>query len=291
MVDLFLSYLKTEKRLSPHTVTAYSNDLQQFSDFLQVHFHTQNILEVQFREIRSWLAALIEDKISPVSVNRKIATLRSFYKFLERRGHLTVNPMIKIHSLKTPSKLPVFLEEKSMNTLFENLDCQEGNFNQQEELILELFYGTGMRLSELIHLKIKDIDIFDQKINVLGKRNKQRYIPLTNHLVTKLKDFLATIHTSDLNQYLFMGNSGKMLYPMYVQRLVKKHLGTVSTDKKRSPHVLRHTFATHLLNKGAELNAIKELLGHASLSATQIYTHNSIEKLKAIHKKAHPKSE
>ena len=291
MVDLFLSYLKTEKRLSPHTVTAYSNDLQQFSDFLQVHYHTQNIHEAQFREIRSWLATLIENKISPVSVNRKIATLRSFYKFLERRGHLSVNPMIKIHSLKTPSKLPVFIEEKSMNTLFENLDCKEGNFNQQEELILELFYGTGMRLSELIHLKIKDIDIFDQKINVLGKRNKQRYIPLTNHLVTKLNDFLATIDTSDLNQYLFTGNSGKILYPMYVQRLVKKHLGGVSTHKKQSPHVLRHTFATHLLNKGAELNAIKELLGHASLSATQIYTHNSIEKLKAIHKKAHPKSE
>ncbi len=288
MVDSFLAYLKNERRLSPHTCLAYETDLLQFQVYVQGEFETTDIVQSTYREIRSWVASLSEDKLSPTSINRKIASLRAFYGFLLRKGQITQSPMLKIRSLKKPHRPPVFLEEEAMQNLFQHIEEDEES-GLRNLLILELFYGTGIRLSELINLKVKDIDLFDAKISVLGKRNKQRAIPLTNSLKELIKSYLSNTNLA-ADSFVFQTSSGKKLYPVFVQRLVKRYLGEVSTQQKRSPHILRHTFATHMLNKGAELNAIKELLGHASLSATQIYTHNTIEQLKAVHKQAHPKA-
>ncbi|MFT4734200.1 MAG: integrase/recombinase XerC, partial [Arcticibacterium sp.] len=226
------------------------------------------------------------------SINRKIASLKAFYAYLLRKKKIEKSPMLKVQSLKTPSKLPVFISESGMENLLENIPFSDNFSGSRDHMILEMLYGTGIRLSELVHLKETDFDLFDSKITVLGKRSKYRIIPLPVKLRLKLVSYLAQkaqkFDISDTS--LFVTDKGKKLYPVFVQRLVKKYLALVSTQTKKSPHILRHTFATHLLNKGADLNAIKELLGHSSLSATQIYTHNSIEQLKNIHKQAHPKA-
>ncbi len=292
MVDSFISYLKYEKRLSEHTCSAYETDLAQFSLFIAEHFETKEIKEATYREIRSWVAELSKKGLSNTSINRKIACLKAFYGFLLRKRHISYNPMLKISSLKTPEKLPVYLEENATEILLDKLKWNDSFKDRRDQLILELFYASGIRLAELINLKVLDIDLFGSKMTVLGKRNKQRIIPLTGSVRLMISNYLA-IRANEFHgdmPHLFLTDKGEKLYPIFVQRLVRKYLSMVSTKSKKSPHVLRHTFATHLLNKGADLNAIKELLGHASLSATQIYTHNSIEKLKAIHAQAHPKA-
>lgn len=292
MVVSFISYLKNEKRLSPHTVLAYKKDLAQFSTFVLETFETTFPDQATFKEIRSWVVHLSNQKLANTSINRKIASVKAFFAFLLRKKKILKNPTLRIQSLKTPSRPPVFIAESGMEMLLEEIDFKNNFVGKRDQLILEFLYGTGIRLSELINIKPSDLDLFGSKISVLGKRNKYRIIPIPSKLRLKLTSFLGKRATEfpTPDNFLFLTVKGKKLYPVLVQRLVKKYLSLVSTQSKKSPHVLRHTFATHLLNNGADLNAIKELLGHSSLSATQIYTHNSIEQLKNIHKQAHPKA-
>ena len=297
----FIDYIQYEKRYSPHTVSAYRNDLDQFYSFLTVQYNLTDIHEVTHPMIRSWLVMLMQQKISPRSVNRKLTTLKSFYKFLLKEGIVSINPMRKIISPKTSKKLPSFVEKEKMEMLFEKINFGEGFPALRDRLVLEILYATGMRLSELINLKETDIDFYQSTIKVLGKRNKERLIPFSNKFADLLKTYLhgkkSWVENTEFpnpgnldEPWLLVTDSGYKAYPRFIYRVVTKYLSQVTTLQKISPHVLRHTFATHLLNNGAELNAVKELLGHANLSATQVYTHNTIEKLKTIYKQAHPKA-
>ncbi len=298
----FIDYIQYEKRYSPHTVSAYRNDLDQFFSFLKKQYEITDIRDVTHPMIRSWLVSLMEEKITPRSVNRKLTTLKSFYRFLLREGQVSINPMRKIISPRTSKKLPSFVEREKMEMLFEKINFGEGFPALRDCLILEILYATGMRLSELINLKETDIDFHQSALKVLGKRNKERIIPFSNKFATLLKTYLqgkkSWLENAEPEKpsgtpeefWLLITDSGKKAYPRFIYRAVTKYLSQVTTLQKISPHVLRHTFATHLLNNGAELNAVKELLGHANLSATQVYTHNTIEKLKTIYKQAHPKA-
>ena len=286
----FLQYIKDERRLSPHTIIAYQNDLNQFSDFL-ISLEIQDIKEVNHSIIRSWIVHLIENSVSNRSVNRKLSTLKSYFKYLIKESSIEENPMNKVLAPKTAKRLPVFIEESSMDLLLDEVDFGEGFTADRDKLILELFYSTGMRLSELINLKVNDLDSFNQSLKVLGKRNKERIIPLNNIVYERINNYLQKRkEEGHQSEYLFITDKGKKIYEKLVYRLVNSYLSKVTTITKKSPHVLRHTFATHMLNNGADLNAIKEILGHSNLSATQIYTHNTIDKLKTIYKQAHPKA-
>ena len=287
--DNFIQYLQFEKRLSGHTLVAYTNDLTQFFKFLDTTYEIKNISEVNHTAIRSWIVSLMEQKITPRSVNRKITTLKTFYKFLLRQGVVVESPMLKILSPKTSKRLPVFVEKEKMDELIDNSGFGDDFEGRRNKLIIELFYATGIRLSELINLKTSDVNLHSGQLKVLGKRNKERIVPFSNELKRSIEDYLEIKIDSDVVEF-FVSNSGKKLYEKFVYRLVNNYLSMVTTADKKSPHVLRHTFATNMLNNGADLNAIKELLGHANLSATQVYTHNTVEKLKNIHKQAHPKA-
>jgi integrase/recombinase XerC len=295
MVNFFLQHIKYEKRLSQHTATAYEGDLKQFSIFLQFQFEFNEPEKADFQIIRSWIVTMVDEKIENRSINRKIATLRTFYNFLLRQKVIETNPMLKIRALKTDKTLPKYVEEKPMENLLDEMQFSDDFFGMRDKLVIELLYGTGMRLAELIGLKITDINLYKNTLIVLGKRNKERIIPVNRSLVEAIKNYLKlrsdlTFTEYSTNPYLILTDSCTQAYPMFIQRLVKKHLSLVTSLNQRSPHVLRHTFATHLLNHGADLNAIKDLLGHTSLAATQVYTHNSIEKLKEVFKQAHPKA-
>lgn len=288
MVDFFLSYLQNEKRLSPHTVLGYKTDLLQFSAFL----NATPIELAEYVNIREWIVSLSEGKLENTSINRKIASLKAFYKFLVQQKKLDKDPTDLIKSLKTPKRLPAFIEEKNAENLFELIEYEDDFSGIRDKLLLELLYGTGMRLSELINLQETDLDLIGKKVKVLGKRSKYRIIPLHRTLEELLRDYLNAKNSSLTlsSDFLLVTDKRNQLYPVFVQRKVKYYIEQISTIQKKSPHMLRHTFATHLLNRGADLNAIKELLGHANLSATQIYTHNSISKLKEVFAKAHPKA-
>ena len=286
--DSFLKYLQFEKRLSSHTVLAYSGDLTQFFDYIQTTYQITNLSDLNHTVIRSWVVELMENKISPRSVNRKITTLKTFYKYLLRQGIVTENPMLKIISPKTSKRLPVFVEKDNMDALMDKIEFGEDVEGIRNKLIIELFYATGIRLSELINLKQANVDLEACQIKVLGKRNKERIIPFGNEIKNSIQKYMDA-KPGLPGEFLFQMTSGKKMYEKFVYRLVNEYLSMVTTVDKRSPHILRHTFATHMLNNGADLNAIKELLGHANLSATQVYTHNTVEKLKNIHKQAHPK--
>ena len=291
MKERFLAYLQFEKRYSPHTVTAYQTDLTQFYNYLQSQYELSDIREVNHLIIRSWFVNMMEHDIEARSVNRKLSTLKSFFKFLIREGEITENPMRKITSPKMSKRLPVFVDKEKMEMLFESVDFGEGYPGVRDKMILELFYATGMRLSELVNLKETDIDFHHDTIKVLGKRNKERLIPFSKKMETLLQSYIDFKKFSfGEAEALFLTDRGRKVYSKMIYKIVIKHLGTVTTLEKKSPHVLRHTFATHLLNNGAELNAVKELLGHANLAATQVYTHNTIDKLKRIYKQAHPKA-
>ena len=284
----FITYLSSEKRFSEHTIESYATDLKQFTSFLSAEFQIiDEINEISFQIIRTWIASLLEKGINPRSVNRKISTLKTYFKFLIREGELIENPMTKVVAPKSKKRLPVFIEEDQIASLLNEVEFEIGFVGQRNKLIIELFYVTGIRLSELINIKIRDVDLNNQSIKVLGKRNKERIIPLSSNVVNDLNNF---IENNQQNKYLFTNLDGNKLYTKLVYRLVNKYIGEISSVNKKSPHILRHTFATHMLNNGADINAIKELLGHANLSATQVYTHNTIEKLKTVYKQAHPRA-
>lgn len=284
----FITYLSSEKRFSEHTIKSYSTDLKQFTSFLSSEFQIiDEINEISFQIIRTWIASLLEKGINPRSVNRKISTLKTYFKFLIREGELIENPMIKVVAPKSKKRLPIFIEEDQIKSLLNEVQFESGFIGQRNKLIIELFYVTGIRLSELINIKISDVDFSNQSIKVLGKRKKERIIPLSSSMINSLDNFIKNNHK---NHFLFTNLDGVKLYTKLVYRVVNKYIAKISSVNKKSPHILRHTFATHMLNNGADINAIKELLGHANLSATQVYTHNTIEKLKTVYKQAHPRA-
>ncbi|RAW03094.1 tyrosine-type recombinase/integrase [Pseudochryseolinea flava] len=291
MIDFFLKYLQSEKRLSANTVVAYATDLRQFERFIIQTFPDYTIDQADFGIIRAWIVSLVEAKLDAASVNRKIACLRAYYKFLMRQGHISKDPMLKVRVLKVPRRLPSFAMESEMQKVLDSPHVFDFT-GATEKLVLELFYGTGIRLSELINLREQNVDLDNRTIRVLGKRNKERVIPFTISLRKQIESYLE-IRNRDVqvgdHGCLLVTEKGDPCYPMMIYRIVKENLQSTSASRK-SPHVLRHTYATHLLDKGAEINAVKDLLGHSSLSATQVYTHNSIEKLKKAFDQAHPKA-
>lgn len=293
MVESFLHFLTYERRFSDHTLTAYKSDLEQFNSFLSETDPGVNSTQAEFVHIRAWIIHLMEVGITPRSINRKLATLRTYFKFLKKRAIVDIDHFQKLNSLKTRKSLPVFVQEESMSALLDEFPFEDSFSGWRDRLVLELLYATGIRLSELLNLHERDINKFERTIKVLGKRNKERIIPfpknlgliIENYLNWKNKDF-------DYNSSLplIVTDKGRPGYPMFIYRIVNKYLNLIPSIDKKSPHVLRHTYATHLLDKGADLNAIKALLGHSSLAATQVYTHNSLERLKAVFDQAHPKA-
>ena len=291
LIFSFCDYLLHQKRYSPHTIAAYKKDLEQFKQFLLIDFEIEDIKESTSPIIRSWIVHLIEKEISSRTINRKISTLKSFYKYLLKNKEIEISPLLKVVTPKTSKRLPVFIAESDMQNLFNEVAFQNNFEGIRDRLILELFYASGIRLSELVQLNLNSINFKNGTIKVIGKRNKERLIPLGEKTKQQLTDYIKERDTiSPTTTTLFLTKKGKKVYPKIVYRIVNQYLSKVTTASKKSPHVLRHTFATHMLNNGAELNAIKEILGHANLSATQVYTHNTIEKLKNIHKQAHPKA-
>jgi integrase/recombinase XerC len=297
-LERFIQYIQYEKRYSPHTVSAYHSDLDQFFKFL--NSPGENIThpsEITYQHIRSWMVEMMSDKTSR-SVNRKIATLRKYFKFLLREGVISNNPASKLQTPKIIKYLPVIVDETELIKMLDNGLENDKRFNedfegQRDKLIIEILFGTGIRLAELVGLKEQDINFYDGTIKVLGKRNKERIIPINKELRILLEKYLDLKKSEDFHNIsltLIVTNKGAEAYPKFIYLIVHKYLSHISTQNKKSPHVLRHTFATSLLNRDADLNAIKELLGHANLSATQVYTHNSVERLKSIYKQAHPKA-
>jgi integrase/recombinase XerC len=289
----FISYLQFEKRYSLHTIGSYRSDLQFFFEYLQLQYGTADPMEVRPTMIRSWLASLKEKGDSARSINRRISTLKSFFKYLLKKERLSASPMTTIVSPKVKKRLPVYVEQTDMNTLFQYVEFPEGWEGMLHRMILVFFYATGMRLSELTTLKDRQVDLALMQVKILGKGNKERVVPFSPELkggIEQYKSMRRELFGPDNGEYFFINSKGRSLSSRSVQLLIKKYLSYTTTLEKKSPHVLRHTFATHLMNNGAELNAVKELLGHSSLAATQIYTHNTIEKLKDVYRKAHPKA-
>jgi integrase/recombinase XerC len=287
----FLDYLKFEKRYSRHTIISYQTDLQSFFSFIVKEFDAPALKDISSPIIRTWLANLKSpENNSAKTINRKISTLKSFFKFLLKQNVVEQTPMTTIVSPKAGKRLPAFVEQRDMDILFEHVEFSDDHKGKTERLILLLFYSTGMRLSELINLKKSQLDASYSQIKILGKGNKERIVPVSKELIKELENYIAENNFLEINEHVFVTERGKQLYPKFVYNLVKKNLTSVTTIEKKSPHILRHSFATHLMNNGADLNAVKELLGHSSLAATQVYTHNSIEKLKEVFKKAHPKA-
>jgi len=293
MVNAFLTYLSVEKRCSKHTTVSYRNDLSNLSDYLLTIYEFSTPEFATYPMLRSWIVNLVDQEMMPKTINRKIACLRSFYHFLQKKECITKDPTLKIRALKVKKSLPIFVEEDNMIKLLDQIEFHNSFDSIRDKLVLELLYGTGIRLSELIGLKSSDVNLYQKTIKVLGKGNKERIIPIHDTFITLSKEYTNKKKSESFgnnNDFFVVTNDGEQAYPMFIYRLVRKYLDQITTVDKRSPHVLRHTFATHLLNKGADLNAIKDLLGHTSLAATQVYTHNSIDKLKAIFDQAHPKS-
>jgi len=292
LVLRFYNYLKFEKRYSPNTILAYQRDLSDWIFYLQSQLATESIQEVKPLMIRSWLASLKEQGITARTLVRKISTLKSFYKYLLKTGQVLSSPMSQVTTPKTGSRLPAFIKEEEALQLGALLSVTTEDWKTlNTRLLVSLFYTTGMRLSELIQLRESQVDLPRAQLKVLGKGKKERILPLTPEMVQLVTSYRAEkkARFDNAEEWLLVTEKGKKLYPRYAWALVNKILGEATTVQQKSPHVLRHSFATHLLNNGADLNAVKELLGHSSLAATQVYTHNTIDKLRAVHRKAHPK--
>jgi integrase/recombinase XerC len=294
MIASFTRYLASEKRLSQHTVQAYETDLKQYASFLDTLSPDSQLEQATHQALRTWVAALAQRGLNSRSINRKIASLRAFYKFLCAKAHITQNPTCQLSTLKIKKTLPVFLKEKELLNLLDHHLFEDTFEGWRDKLVLELLYGTGIRLGELLALHDEAVDLYDNTIRVWGKRNKERIIPFPKSIrqvieqYRRYKDATISNHSSNL---LLVTAAGTPCYPMLVYRLVSKYLRAYTHADRYSPHVLRHTFATHLLNKGADLNAIKTLLGHESLATTQLYTHHSLKRLQEVFKQAHPRAQ
>ena len=290
----FQDYLQHEKKYSIHTVTAYVNDLLFFQEFLKITFDNDSLEEVNYSMIRSWIVSLVDNGISNSSVNRKMASLKSFYKFLLRTKQIETSPLLKHKSLKTPKKIQIPFSEKELDNVLNHIPYPDGFEGIRDKLIIDLFYTTGIRRTELIHLQLQNVDLSANTLKVLGKRNKERILPILPIIGKQIKSYLterATIEDIKDSEYFFLLLKGVKFNDSFVYRLINYYFSNVSEKVKKSPHILRHTFATHMLNNGADLNSVKELLGHSSLASTQVYTHSSLSELKKAYGNAHPRSQ
>lgn len=293
LLKAFLDYLLLEKKYSQLTVNAYKKDIETFLNFVNEEDQTTTIKEVHYSQIRSWIVSLVQKDITNRSINRKISALNSFYKFLLKIEEVNLNPLSKHKALKTSKKVQIPFSEKEIATVLDQINHDQDFEGLRNKLIIELFYSTGIRRIELINIKLKDVDLIDKTVKILGKRNKERIIPLLPMIVNSVNSYKLErnkLETITDNEYLFLTKKGVKIYETLVYRIINDYFSKASSKVKKSPHILRHSFATHLLNEGAELNAVKELLGHSSLAATQVYTHNSIAELKKVYAKAHPRS-
>ena len=292
LIDRFIRFITYEKRFSQHTITAYVHELELYVNYLETI--DMDVASLNHRQARAYLASRLESGLSPVSVNRSLAALRTYYRFLMREGMVAQNPFSLVKALKTPKKLPITVDTSRLSALLDDETAFPETFEGiRDRAVLELLFGTGIRLSELLQIREEHIDFYNSNIRIFGKRSKERMVPLNKSLVELLHDYIRkkNMQRFDNNStLLIVTKKGKDAYPALIYDIVTRHLSTISTQRKKSPHVLRHTFATTLLDNGADLNAIKELLGHAGLAATQVYTHNSVERLKSIYKQAHPKA-
>ena len=290
--DAFRDYLQFEKKYSLHTITAYCNDIDSFEIFNKINFDQENVDHVEYAQIRNWIVSLIDSKVSNISVNRKIASLKAFYRFLLKTKQIEVNPLLKHKALKVPKTIQIPFSEKEVSSVLNQMQLAVGFEEVRNKLVIDLLYTTGIRRAELIQLKMENVDVSNSMIKVLGKRNKERLIPILPIVINQIDLYLE--ERSELPDvvdcdYFFLNKKGLKLNESFVYRLINTYFSTVSEKVKKSPHILRHTFATHLLNNGADLNSVKELLGHSSLASTQVYTHNSLAGLKSVHKDAHPR--
>jgi len=292
IIDRFVQYLTIEKKYSPHTVDAYTSDLNQFVDWLKEEYKQTDLLLVKLSHIRAWLAAMVKDEKAATSVNRKASSIKRFYRYLKQRDFITQNPTVGLVAPKIPQRLPKTHDSDIFDILLQQHYFGKNFKGLRSKIVVEMLYETGMRLNELIHLEVNKIDLSERSIRVMGKGSKERMLVFSENLTETLLNYLEqrTQQFPETTEvYLLLTDKGKKAYPKLIHRILDKYLTLVTTSNHRNPHTVRHTFATALLNNGADLNAIKELLGHSSLAATQIYTHNSIEKLKEVYKKAHPK--
>lgn len=289
----FTDYLLIEKNYSIHTVNAYKKDLESFADFIEKEFNSKSINKINYAQIRTWIVYLVESGLTNRSINRKVSSLNSYYKFLLKVEEIKINPLNKHKALKTSKKVQIPFSENEITTVLDQLALNDGFEGKRDKLIIELFYSTGIRRAELIEIKINDVNEANKTLKVLGKRNKERIIPLLDSVLQSIKKYkhersnLINIQNHD---YLFLTKKGVKIYETLVYRIINNYFSKVSSKVKMSPHILRHSFATHLLNQGADLNAVKELLGHSSLAATQVYTHNSVAELKRVYSNSHPRN-
>ncbi|MEA1885740.1 MAG: tyrosine-type recombinase/integrase [Bacteroidota bacterium] len=291
--ESFLDYLRFEKHYSQHTVRSYDNDIGQFFSFINMHKGSDELSDINSTDIRSWMISMLDKGYSVATVHRKISSLRTFFRYNIRAGVIRANPVENLVLPKRSKRLPVFVEEASLDKLLDYYNFGEGYSGFRDRTIIEMLYTTGMRKAELIGLRLDDVDAGSKTVRVLGKRNKERLIPLLSSFWDNLMDYIGIRNENfpgNREDWLFLTNKGNKLYDKFVYNTVKRYLDMVTTIEKKSPHVLRHTFATHMLNHGADLNSVKEILGHANLSATQVYTHNTFEKLKTVYKQAHPRA-
>ena len=287
----FLEYLFLEKSYSKHTITAYKTDLLAFKDFCEVTYDQESLIEINYAQVRSWVLSLVAADISNNTINRKISSLKSFYKFLQKTGQIERNPLSKHKALKVAKKVQVPFTSKEINSVIQNI-AKEKDFDAvRNKVVVELLYSTGIRRAELIHIKDVDVNILGQTIKVLGKRNKERYVPILSSVLETIKEYVVLKTKKERNSDFFLITSkGNKLYETFVYRIINSYFSEISTKVKKSPHILRHSFATHLLNEGADLNSVKELLGHSSLASTQVYSHNSLDAIKKVYNQAHPRS-
>lgn len=291
LIAPFLEYLSLEKKYSVHTVTAYKNDLTSFSDFLITEYNQEELVDVNYPQIRSWIVSLVDSDISNRTINRKVSSLKSFYKFLQKSEQIEVNPLAKHKALKIAKKVQVPFTSKEIDAVINNINEENDFTSVRNKLIVELFYSTGIRRIELINIKEKNISLSSKTIKVLGKRNKERFVPLLQSVIDTLIKYLELKKEYAIGlDELFITDKGNKIYETLVYRIINSYFSKVSSKVKKSPHILRHSFATHLLNEGADLNSVKELLGHSSLASTQVYTHNSLEVIKKVYNQAHPRS-
>ncbi len=291
-ISSFIEYLSFEKKYSSHTTIAYQNDLKSFQQFCKKEYDDDNLVAINYSQIRSWVVSLVDSNISNRTINRKVSSLKTFYKYLQKTKQIKNNPLVNHKVLKVSKRVQVPFSEKEILNVMNEFDNNDDFNSVRNKLIVELFYSTGMRRNELIHIKVKDVDFSNSTIKVLGKRNKERVIPLLNSVQKSLLIYMEMREEEHVkSDFLFFTNKQNKLYPTLVYRIINEYFSRVSTKVKKSPHVLRHSFATHLLNEGADLNSVKELLGHSSLASTQVYTHSSLGKLKEVYNKAHPRSD